>query len=142
MLFLLVEISKKAEKYKLLPLLVGIAYFIGNGLNLCLQFLTIGGCTLRVSVRFFTSLREIIGKREETLEFSGGETVTVDKILKRLAKRYGRSFVEYVYDNKTGEVKGFLQFLVNGRSTSTLNSLDTELADGDVLAIIPPVGGG
>jgi MoaD family protein len=93
-------------------------------------------------VRFFTSLRELTGKREETLKFRDGETVTVDKVLKRLAKRYGKSFVEYVYGSKNGEVKGFLQFLVNGRSTSTLNGLDTTLADDDVLAIIPPVGGG
>jgi len=97
---------------------------------------------LQVSVRFFTSLRELTSKREETLKFRDGETVTVDKVLKRLAKRYGQSFVEYVYDSKNGEVKGFLQFLVNGRSASTLNGLDTTLADGDVLAIIPPVGGG
>ena len=97
---------------------------------------------MQVSVRFFTSLRELTGKKEETLKFRDGETVTVDKVLKRLAKRYGKSFVEYVYDSKTGEVKGFLQFLVNGRSASTLNGLDTKLADSDVLAIIPPVGGG
>lgn len=92
-------------------------------------------------MRFFTSLREITGRKEDALEFSGGKTVTVDRVLKRLAKRYGKSFVEYVYD-RSGEVKGFLQFLVNGRSTSTLNGLNTELEDGDVLAIIPPVGGG
>jgi len=97
---------------------------------------------LQVSVRFFTSLREITGKKEETLKFSDNEVVTVGKILKRLSKRYGKSFVEYVYDSKTSEVKGFLQFLVNGRSTSTFNGLNTELSDGDVLAIIPPVGGG
>lgn len=97
---------------------------------------------MQVSVRFFTSLRELTGKKEETLKFRDGETVTVDKVLKRLAKRYGKSFVEYVYDSKSGEVKGFLQFLVNGRSASTLDGLDTKLADGDVLAIIPPVGGG
>ncbi|MGB9672216.1 MAG: ubiquitin-like small modifier protein 1 [Candidatus Norongarragalinales archaeon] len=96
---------------------------------------------MRVSVRFFTSLRELIGKREETLEFSDDERVTVDVVLKRLAERYGKGFVEYVYD-ADGEVKGFLQFLVNGRSASTLRGLETELSDGDVLAIIPPVGGG
>jgi MoaD family protein len=113
-----------------------------NSLNFGLQFLTIGGYALQVSVRFFTNLRELTGKREEPLKFRDGEAVTVIKVLKRLAERYGKSFVEYVYDSKTGEVKGFLQFLVNGRSASTLNGLDTKLADGDVLAIIPPVGGG
>lgn len=66
----------------------------------------------------------------------------MDKVLKTLAQRYGKNFVEYVYDANDGEVKGFLQFLINGRSASTLDGLDTKLEDGDVLAIVPPVGGG
>lgn len=97
---------------------------------------------MHVSIRFFTTLREVTGKKEEALEFPKDETVTVDKVLKRLTQRYGRKFVEYVYDSKTGQVKGFLQFLINGRSASSFDGLATRLADGDVLAIIPPVGGG
>ena len=97
---------------------------------------------MQVSVRFFTSLREIVGKREETLTFPESEKVTMDRILKTLVQCYGKRFVEYIYDAKTGEVKGFLQFLVNGKSAATLNGLQTELESGDVLAILPPVGGG
>jgi molybdopterin synthase sulfur carrier subunit len=97
---------------------------------------------LQVSVRFFTSLREVTNKKEETLKFPEGEKVTVEVVLKTLAQRYGNRFVEYVYDRKTGEVRSFLQFLINGKSTSTMNGLETELEDGDVLAILPPVGGG
>lgn len=97
---------------------------------------------MQVSVRFFTTLREVTGKREEILKFQGDKSVTVDMVLKRLAERYGKSFVEYVYNAETGEVKSFLQFLVNGRSTPTSEMLQMKLSDGDVLAIIPPVGGG
>ncbi len=97
---------------------------------------------MQVSVRFFTSLREIVGKKEETLKFPEGEKVTVEVVLETLRRRYGKQFVEYVYDLETGDVKGFLQFLINGKSASTMNGLETELADGDVLAILPPVGGG
>jgi MoaD family protein len=97
---------------------------------------------LQVSVRFFTSLREIVDKKEETLKFPEGEKITVDIVLKTLRQRYGKRFVEYVYDSKTTEVRGFLQFLINGKSATTLNGLRTELQDGDVLAILPPVGGG
>jgi len=97
---------------------------------------------LQVSVRFFTSLREIVDKKEETLKFPEGKKVTVDMVLRTLSQRYGKRFVEYVYDAKTGEVRGFLQFLINGKSAATLNGLETELEDGDVLAILPPVGGG
>jgi len=97
---------------------------------------------LQVSVRFFTSLREITNKKEETLKFPEGAKVTVEVVLKMLSQRYGKRFVEYVYDAKTDEVRSFLQFLVNGKSATTLNGLETELEDGDVLAILPPVGGG
>jgi MoaD family protein len=97
---------------------------------------------LKVSVRFFTSLREIIKKKEETLEFSDDEKVAVDKVLKTLRQRHGKDFTDYVYDDKTHAVRGFLQFLVNGNNTSSLDGLQTKLKDGDVLAILPPVGGG
>ena len=97
---------------------------------------------MQVSVRFFTSLRELTNKKEETLKLPEGEKVTVEVVLKTLAQRYGNRFVEYVYDRNTGEVRSFLQFLINGKGATTLNALETELEDGDVLAILPPVGGG
>lgn len=97
---------------------------------------------MRVSVRFFTSLREITGKKEEVVEFSGKKKVTVRMVLDRLCRRFGEDFVGYVFDQETGDVRGFLQFLVNGRSVSSATGLDTEVGDGDVLAIVPPVGGG
>jgi molybdopterin synthase sulfur carrier subunit len=97
---------------------------------------------VEVKVRFFTNLREIVNKREETVTFASGGKVTVGLVLKRLSQEYGKPFKEYVYDDKTRQPQGFLQFLVNGNSTSTLNGLETVLKDGDVLAILPPVGGG
>ena len=95
---------------------------------------------MQVSVRFFTVLREITGKKEQTLTFR--KTATIDAVLRQLARQYGKGLKEYVYDTKTGEPKGFLQFLVNGKSIITPNLLETRLSDGDVLAIVPPVGGG
>jgi len=97
---------------------------------------------MEVKVRFFTSLREIVDKREETLTFADGAKVTVSLVLSTLSKKYGTSFVEYVYNDKNSQPKSFLQFLVNGTSITTLNGLETELRDGAVLAILPPVGGG
>ena len=83
-----------------------------------------------------------MNKREDALTFPLDKQVTVDFVLKTLSQKYGKPFTDYVYDGKTGNPKGFLQFLVNGNSTSALKGLETELRDGDVLAILPPVGGG
>lgn len=90
-------------------------------------------------MRFFAALREIAGKKEQALEFPKGIDVTIEKVLKRLTELYGRDFAEYVYDVQTGEVRSYLQLLVNEKSAMTLKA---KLKDGDVLAIIPPVGGG
>ena len=97
---------------------------------------------MKVSVRFFTSLREIVKKKEEILEFPDDEKVTVDTVLKTLSQRHGKGFAEYVYDIKTHEVRAFLQFLINGKNASSLNGLQTKIKDGDVLALLPPIGGG
>jgi MoaD family protein len=92
-----------------------------------------------VSIRFFAALREIVGKKEETIDFHKDRDVNVEIVLKRLAELHGRDFTEYVYDTQTGYVHGYLQILVNEKIAKTLT---IKLKDGDVLAIIPPVGGG
>jgi molybdopterin synthase sulfur carrier subunit len=94
---------------------------------------------MKVTVKFFTTLREIVGKPQEQIELS--ETVTVSELLQQLGKRYGKDFVRYVYNEK-GVVKGHLHFLINGKSITTQQGLKTKLKENDILAILPPVGGG
>ena len=96
---------------------------------------------LKVSVRFFATLRAKVGKKTESLEFPDLEDVTFEKVLGRLVGLYGKDFEEYVFD-RNADVQGYLTLLVNGRSIETLDGLKTKLIDGDVLAILPPVGGG
>jgi sulfur-carrier protein len=93
-----------------------------------------------IKIRFFTVLRELTGKREETLNFQE-KTVTVKHVLDTISKVYGKQFDDYVFE-ANGHVKGFLQFLINGTSAATFQGLDSQLHDGDMLAILPPVGGG
>lgn len=95
---------------------------------------------MKISIRLFTQLREITGKKEVTLSFPDSEEVTLDQVVKMLEKEYGKDFADYVYDAKTNEVRGFLQFLVNGKSA--IDGQMTRLSDGDLIAILPPVGGG
>lgn len=97
---------------------------------------------VQIKVRFFTVLREIIGKREEILSLPDDETVTVETVLTFLSRKYGTPFKDYVYDPQSGLPRGFLHFLVNGASIQPLLGTQTPLNNGDVLAILPPVGGG
>lgn len=93
---------------------------------------------MKVTVRFFAALREIVGKKEEMLEFPNYTSVTVRRVLKELTRLHGKEFADYIYDTKINEVRSYLQMLVNEKSAT----LKTRLKDGDVLVIVPPVGGG
>lgn len=95
---------------------------------------------MKVTIKFFTTLREMTGKREEEIEISD-PLLTVKELLSYLSEKYGRKFVDYVYDEK-GKTRNYLQFLINGRSITTLQGFETRLKEGDKVAIIPPVGGG
>jgi len=98
------------------------------------------GIKLKVNVRFFATLREIAGRREEEVELSSGSTV--GDLLNRLVELHGSRFREYVMDETTGTSRGHLLFLVDGTSISSLEGLKTRLTEGCAVAIMPPVGGG
>lgn len=92
-----------------------------------------------ITVRLFTTLRELAGTKREKLEFS--TVVNVEDVLDALVSRYGKEFRDYLYDEEK-RVRSHLQLLVNGKSVGLLEDVKTMLKDGDQLAIIPPVGGG
>jgi sulfur-carrier protein len=94
---------------------------------------------MKVEVKFFTSLREITGKKVDELQLQ--DNTTINELITLLSEKYGKNFREYIYDKK-GEVQGFLSFLVNGKNINVLQGFNTELKEGDVVAILPPVGGG
>ena len=94
---------------------------------------------MKVEVKFFTSLREITGKKTDEIQLENA--ITVEELLTLLSYKYGKNFREYIYDKK-GKVQGFLSFLVNGKNINILEGFDTKLKQGDNIAILPPVGGG
>lgn len=95
--------------------------------------------TIKVNVRFFTTLREIVGKKEEHVKFS--RSVSVEAVLRQLSRKYGKDFDDYMFD-ELGNVRGYLQILVNGTSVTAMHGLRTKLNDADQMAILPPIGGG
>jgi molybdopterin synthase sulfur carrier subunit len=94
---------------------------------------------MKVEVKFFTSLREITGKKVDEIQLQN--VITVEELLTLLSEKHGKKFNEYIY-NKKGKVHGFLSFLVNGKNINVLQGFDTKLKQGDTVAILPPVGGG
>lgn len=91
-----------------------------------------------ITVRFFTNLREITGKRKEEIEIP--DSITIKEFLGILSKRFGPQFIDYIYDER-GELRSYLQVIVI-RGDTRLKGLKTYLIDKDEVAILPPAGGG
>lgn len=94
---------------------------------------------MKVTVKFFTTLRDIVDKPQEQIELS--KATTVSELIRRLGEKHGEKFTRYVYNEK-GTVQGHLHFLINGKSITTQHGLKTKLKENDIIAILPPVGGG
>jgi MoaD family protein len=94
---------------------------------------------LRVTVRYFTTLRELAGNTEEKMEMEGGATLA--GLIAKVASKYGEEARNYLYHEET-RIDPSIYFMVNGVNAKLLSGLDTKLRDGDVVAIIPPIGGG
>ena len=95
---------------------------------------------MKVRVRYFTTLRELAGFSEEELEV--GDVSTLTDLVRRIAEKYGEEASSYLYVDETGNIDPTMQFLVNGVSIRSLQGFKTRLADGDIVAVIPPIGGG
>ncbi len=92
-----------------------------------------------ITTKYFAALREIIGKREEAFEFDG--EVNAKKFLEALVARYGEKVAEFLLDQK-GTLRDSLVMLVNGTAVDTSDLTSLKLKNGDLVVILPPIGGG
>ena len=90
-------------------------------------------------MKYFASIRELFGVSEEEYEIEGGVKLA-DLLLNHIPSRHAH--VAEVWRDK---VEGFMRgeeasyiVIVNGDRAR----LDQELKDGDIVAVLPPVGGG
>lgn len=89
---------------------------------------------MRVQVRLFSHLRLSLGTRGLALELPDGSTVAT--VLKELSRRVGPELQRSVIGD--GEDGYRLVALVNSRRAGVTSAL----SDGDVIALLPPLGGG
>lgn len=94
---------------------------------------------MRVEVKYYAMIREATGTRVETLEVLEGSSV--DDLLGLLVRMYKEGLSNFIYDEEK-KVRDYLSFMLNGLNVYSLKGMSTLLRDGDIFAILPPVGGG
>lgn len=94
---------------------------------------------MKVKIRYFAAVRELVNLREETLDVPVGTNVR--NLLDLLAAKHGQRLKECFFDD-TGIPRQYVQYLLNEKSVSETGGFSTLLTDESTLAIIPPVGGG
>lgn len=92
---------------------------------------------MQIHLRFFATFREAVGQKELEWEMDA-ETVTVGTVLEELVNTYP----DLEFFDESGNLREYLSILKNGRDITFLAQRETELTDGDVLSIFPPVAGG
>ncbi len=88
-----------------------------------------------VRVKFFANFREVAGTKEIHID-----AADVEELLEKLSSMF-KDMRNLIYDEK-GNVKDYVQIMVNGNHIGNLNGVRTKLGEADVVAIFPPVSGG
>lgn len=92
-----------------------------------------------MNVKFYATLRQVVGGKQIAVELPEGSTLR--QLIAELVKRYPGLEREML--DPQGNLNGHIHIYVNGRDSVFLeNLLDTVLKPEDLLSIFPPVGGG
>ncbi len=94
---------------------------------------------ISINLKYFANIRDITGKKEESLLLKKGHSV-MDALIK-LAEIYGDKLSQFILNEK-GEPRENLTFLINGKAIKSEKLNEKKLKDGDVFVILPPISGG
>lgn len=102
---------------------------------------------MKVTVRFYTRIKEFTGESQTTVDLK--ENSTVYDLIKKLAEKYGKPFEKYVLDSKH-RIKPYIKIigktsgkkLKRGSSISMILDSDSFLKEKRDVEIYPIIGGG
>jgi len=92
---------------------------------------------MKIKVKFFATLKEAFGIEEREVELYGRRSVL--NLLNIICDSAERR--QFLFEG-SAKLKPYVKVLKNGRLIEHLGGLDTELVEGDFIAVFPPVGGG
>ena len=92
---------------------------------------------MSVMIRFFAQFRELLGTDIITEPLSGGALVD---LIKEVASKNKEGY-DAIF-NENGAFREFVIIMKNGKRLDTAHAENARVADGDEIAVFPPVAGG
>lgn len=92
---------------------------------------------MTVKIRFFARFRELLGT-DLLVAVENGETILS---LVRTTARKNQEGYDAIFD-ETGTFREFVIVMLNGKRVEHGDAAITRIADGDEVAVFPPVAGG
>ena len=91
---------------------------------------------MSILVKYFGEVRDFIGRKQDELEI---DSINLIDMIKKIRGRLG-PLSELMLEGDT--IKDVFIILVNGKAVKIKDSKNIIIRDGDVVSILPPVGGG
>ena len=91
----------------------------------------------KVKVKFFGNVREVFQEKEREIELRN--VPNIQELLALLCDSYRRR--QKIFD-QSGQIRAGVIILNNGRNIHFLDGIQTELKEGDIIAIFPAGVGG
>ena len=95
---------------------------------------------MKVTLHTILGLKEAIGQRLTEINLPDGSTM--EDFLRYLKGRWGEQLSTHLFDPDSGAVLPYVRIMVNGQTIQFLDGMETPLAEGDEVLILPPVSGG
>ncbi len=95
---------------------------------------------IQVKVRTILEFKKIFGQGRFEVSLANGSTV--GNFLAELTNIWGDELATRLFEPDRSKLLSHIGLVVNGRSISLLNNMETVLHDEDEILILPPVGGG
>ena len=94
---------------------------------------------MKVTVKSFANIRDILGSAELPLDVAAG--TTIGGLFTVLTERYGAVFDRQIRDQMSGEIVPFL-IMINDTVYRTTTDMDVPLHEGAAVTVMIPFDGG
>jgi len=94
---------------------------------------------VKIVVRYYGMLHDIVGRRSEVLTIDGSKSAS--DLVAEISARHGKSVQDFIFETN-GKIRAGLAFAVNGSSIPRSLLSKTTCKEISEFVILPPISGG